>query len=109
MVWSLLYGLRRSTLGMMLLRVRGDAAEDIELLVLRHQLAVLRRQINGPALEPTDECCSPCVAIAAAGPLERILRDTGNVAARWQRERSFSCPVACRTVSPTQGPLRLAS
>ena len=34
--------------------VRGDAAKDVEILVLRHQLAVLRRQIERPALEPAD-------------------------------------------------------
>ncbi|CAI7980971.1 hypothetical protein FRAHR75_940007 [Frankia sp. Hr75.2] len=54
MVWSLLYALTRNTLGLMLLRVRGDTAKDVELLVLRHQVAVLRRQVNRPVLEPKD-------------------------------------------------------
>lgn len=54
MVWSLLYGLTRNTLGVMLLRIRGDAAKNIEIMVLRHQLMVLRRQVNRPALEPAD-------------------------------------------------------
>ncbi|CAI7979523.1 Integrase catalytic region [Frankia sp. Hr75.2] len=54
MVWSLLYALTRNVLGLMLLRVRGDTAKDVELLVLRHQVAVLRRQVNRPTLEPAD-------------------------------------------------------
>ncbi|EIV95424.1 hypothetical protein FraQA3DRAFT_5247 [Frankia sp. QA3] len=54
MVWSLLYALTRNTLGLMLLRVRGDTAKEVELLVLRHQVAVLRRQVNRPTLEPAD-------------------------------------------------------
>ena len=33
---------------------RGDAAKDLEILVLRHQLGLLRRQIPRPRLEPTD-------------------------------------------------------
>jgi putative transposase len=36
------------------LLARGDAAEDLELLVLRHQLTVLRRQIARPKLQPAD-------------------------------------------------------
>jgi hypothetical protein len=33
---------------------RGDAAKDLEILVLRHQLAVLCRQTPRPRLEPAD-------------------------------------------------------
>ncbi|MBO0885590.1 MAG: hypothetical protein J2P17_35710, partial [Mycobacterium sp.] len=37
MAWSLLYGLTRNILGVMLPRIRGDAAKDVEIMVLRHQ------------------------------------------------------------------------
>jgi hypothetical protein len=48
---------------------RGDAAKDLEILVLRHQLAVLRRQSPRPRFNPTDR------ALLAA--ISRVLPRTG--------------------------------
>jgi hypothetical protein len=41
---------------------RGDAAKDLEILVLRHQLGVLRRQIPRPRLESTDRALLAAVS-----------------------------------------------
>ena len=39
---------------LLVLLARGDATKDLEILVLRHQLAVLHRQTPRPRLEPAD-------------------------------------------------------
>ncbi|MFB7669515.1 glycoside hydrolase family 9 protein [Kitasatospora sp. NPDC056138] len=54
MRWSWIHLLTRRSLELVGLRLLGSAAKDVELLVLRHQLAVLRRQLGQPQLEPGD-------------------------------------------------------
>ena len=51
---SLVYLLLRQLLGMFTQLARDGGAKDVELLVLRHQVAVLRRQVRHPRLEPAD-------------------------------------------------------
>jgi len=47
---------------LLLLMARGDAAKDLEILVLRHQLTVLRRQIPRLTLEPADRALLAAVS-----------------------------------------------
>src|SRR5207247_11311718 len=51
---SLVYRLLRRLLQMLTQLARGESGKDVELLVLRHQVAVLRRQVRRPGLEPAD-------------------------------------------------------
>ncbi len=69
------------------LAVRSGRSKDLEIIVLRHQLTVLRRQINRPALN--DEDRTLLGAIAAALPRQRrhgwlVTPDT---LLRWHRRR----------------------
>jgi len=54
MVWSFLYLALRRLLELMVLCWRSAEAKEVEILVLRHQLAVLRRQQPRPRLQPRD-------------------------------------------------------
>ncbi|GAB2771440.1 hypothetical protein GCM10027073_00690 [Streptomyces chlorus] len=55
MIVPLLYKRTRKPLSVPTVLLRRDTAKDAELLVLRHENAVLRRQLKGPVrYEPAD-------------------------------------------------------
>ena len=54
MPWSVLYLLFCRILQLVVLFGRGDRAKEIEIVVLRHQVAVLRRQVDRPGLNDGD-------------------------------------------------------
>jgi hypothetical protein len=53
-VWSFAYLAVRSLFALVLLLGRSDRSKELEILVLRHELAVLRRRSRRPRIEPAD-------------------------------------------------------
>ena len=80
------------------LLTRGDAAKDLEILVLRHQLTVLQRQASRPKLEPADRAL--LAAISRVLPRERwsCFFVTPETLRRWHRRL-----VAGRWTYPRRG------
>src|SRR5436190_9169121 len=54
LVFSLVYWLLRRLLELVVLRLRSERSKELEILVLRHQLHILERQVARPRLGPTD-------------------------------------------------------
>ena len=62
MALKLIYHVFAKLLSWMVLRARSDTANEVEILVLRHQLAVLQRRTPRPRISWTDRA-----VIAALG------------------------------------------
>jgi hypothetical protein len=54
---------------LLVLLARGDAAKDLEILVLRHQLTVLRRTTHDPSWNQPTVPCSPRSAASCPQPV----------------------------------------
>src|SRR3954454_3184008 len=83
---SLVYLLLRQVPQMLTQLFRDDGAKDVEILVLRHQVAVLRRQVHRPKLEPADRVV--LAALSRLLPRSRwpILFVTPATLLRWHRQ-----------------------
>lgn len=96
---SLVYLLLRQVQQMLTQLARDGGAKDVELLVLRHEVAVLRRQLR--RLEPADR-----VVLAALSQLLPRSRYAGNgparpsIAGAWSlpSSRQIQVPVSARLI-----------
>jgi hypothetical protein len=86
MTTSLVYLLLRQVLQMLSQLARDDGAKDVELLVLRHQVAVLRRQVHRPDLEPADRVVLAVLSRLLPRPRWSVFFVTPATLLRWHRE-----------------------
>jgi putative transposase len=83
------------------LLARGDAAKDLEILVPRHQLTVVRRQVQRPRLEPTDRALLAAISRVLPRSHWSCFLVTPQTLLRWHR-----CLVADAWTYPRRGPGR---
>jgi putative transposase len=107
--FSFLYLALRALLGALVRSRRGLDVKDLELLVLRHELEILRRRVARPRLRPADRA----LLAAATFHLPRPLRDARLVSPRtlfrWHRalvRRKWRQPAGRRGRPPLAAEVR---
>jgi putative transposase len=86
MAVQLIYLMFSKLLGWMVLHTRSDTAKEIEILVLRHQLAVLRRRTPGPRMSWTDRALIAALTRLLPTPRHLGLLVTPATILRWHRQ-----------------------
>ena len=81
----LLYLVFRQVLGLVLLMGRTSASKDIELLVLRHEVALLRRTNPRPRVDWADRAVFAALVRRLPQALRRPRLVTPNTILRWLR------------------------
>jgi putative transposase len=87
MVLSFLYLITRRLLGLLLGRFRTEHAKDVEIAVLRHQLAVLRRQVRRPEFRPSDRALLAVLSQALPRWRWLLFLVTPDTLLRWHRRQ----------------------
>jgi putative transposase len=86
MTASLVYLVLRQVLQMLTQLARDGGAKDVELLVLRHQVAVLRRQVPRPKVEPADRVVLASLSRLLPRSRRPIFFVTPATLLRWHRQ-----------------------
>ncbi len=85
MTASLVYLLLRQILQMLTQLARDGGAKDVELLVLGHQVAVLRRQVHRPDPQPEDRVVLAALSRLLPRPRWSAFFVTPATLLRWHR------------------------
>ena len=108
MAVKLIYQMFAKLLSWMVLYVRSDTANEIEILVLHHQLAVLQRRTPRPRLNWSDQAVIAAIARLLPAHRRRGFLVTPTTILRWHRHlvRAAGPPNPCGQAAP---PFPLAS
>jgi putative transposase len=88
-------------LGFLVLLARADRSKELEILVLRHELAVLRRQVGRPQFEPSDRLILAALSRVAPRRSWGAFSVRPETLLRWHR-----CLIARRWTYPHRRPGR---
>jgi putative transposase len=100
MALRLIYQVFTTLLGWIVLRSRSDTTKDIEILVLRHQLAVLQRRTPRPRITWTDRAIIAMPTRLLPVRRRRGLLVTPATILRWHRQLIARCWTPTKPARP---------
>jgi putative transposase len=83
---SLVYWVLRRLLELVVLRLRSERSKELEILVLRHQLHVLQRQVSRPRLRPADRLLLAALSRSLPKPAWSSFFVSPVTLLRWHRQ-----------------------
>ena len=107
MTLGLAYLMLARVLSWLALLARSDAAKDVEILVLRHEVAVLRRTNARPALTWRDRAVLSALGRLLPAPLRQLRLVSPRTLLRWHAQlvaRSWTYPRRRRRQLPRASP-----
>jgi hypothetical protein len=99
-IWSLMYLVSRRLVEVVVLVARSDERNEIEILVLCHELAVLRRQVARPRTRRADRVSLSVLARALPRPRWGAFFVRPETVLRWHRDLVASWRCGCRKPHP---------
>src|ERR1019366_3566942 len=85
-LFALIYAVVGRLLSLIVVRGRGEASKDVELVLLRHEISVLRRQLPRPRLAPADRLIMGAFARHLPASLRKFRVVSPSTLLRWHRE-----------------------
>ena len=85
-IFSLVYLLARRLVELLVLLVRSDASKDVEILVLRHEISVLHRQVSRPRPRLADRAVLAALSCALPRVRWSVFFVQPKTLLRWHRE-----------------------
>ena len=105
MLYSVLYVVVRFLLEVLIVRGRSQAKLRAEVLALRHQLAVLERQVGRPCWQPSDRLVLAAISCVLPRPDWRSLIPRPETLLRWHRDMVRRGWAAYRRRPPRRRPM----